>query len=386
MRQRRKAGGSGKASASATSSSSTNPSGPAAISDGAAALAVALLATLCYLPSLSNKFAFDDRSAIEENMDLRPTTPLAALFANDFWGTPLRSNRSNKSYRPLTVLSFRLNYSLHELDPFGYHLVNLILHAVVSVQIFGLANRLRPGLRRGGLLAALLFASHPVHSEAVCNTVGRAELLAAALLLLSLQAYSVAAAAAEASPRAAGWYTVACGSAIGAALAKETGLLALILGAAEDLLVQMQPADQSLERAPSSQLRKPVTPAAGATAPPANQRWRLPSRGWWLRTGLSAGLTLTFLWDARGRRGARLTPAFSYVDNPISHGWQQLPSDDSLFTHPATPPLTRVLSAGYISAYYLCAISIDFHCFCDCFATDLRLIWVYTYFDDLGLF
>ena len=350
MRQRRKAArGSGTAAASGASSSFASPGGPAATPDGATAvLAVALVAALCYLPSLSNRFAFDDRSAIEENMDLRPTTPLATLFGNDFWGTPLRSNRSNKSYRPLTVLSFRLNYSLHQLEPFGYHLVNLILHSVVSVQILGLAKRLRPGLNQGALFAALLFACHPVHSEAVCNTVGRAELLAAALLLLSLQAYSAAATAAKPLPRALGWYTVACGAAICAALAKETGLLALVLGAAEDLLMQLQPADP-----PGSQLRKAVAVAGGVKAPAETQRWRLPSRGWWLRTAFSAGLTLSFLWDAQSRRGTRLTPAFSYVDNPISHGWQQLPSEDTLFGPPATPPLTRVLSAGYISAYYL---------------------------------
>lgn len=57
--------------------------------------------------------------AIEENMDLRPETPLSRLMEHDFWGVPLRSNMSNKSFRPLTVLSFRINYAVHQLDPFG---------------------------------------------------------------------------------------------------------------------------------------------------------------------------------------------------------------------------------------------------------------------------
>jgi protein O-mannosyl-transferase len=52
-------------------------------------------------------------------MDLRPQTPLLKLMEDDFWGAPLRSNASNKSFRPLTVLSFRINYALHQLDPFG---------------------------------------------------------------------------------------------------------------------------------------------------------------------------------------------------------------------------------------------------------------------------
>lgn len=40
--------------------------------------------------------------------------------------------KSHKSYRPLCVLTFRWNYMIHELNPMGYHLVNTVLHAIVS--------------------------------------------------------------------------------------------------------------------------------------------------------------------------------------------------------------------------------------------------------------
>ena len=66
-------------------------------------LAVALLALLLFANHLGNGFAFDDLSAIENNPDLRPSTPLAQLWLDDYWGTPLAASRSNKSYRPLTV-------------------------------------------------------------------------------------------------------------------------------------------------------------------------------------------------------------------------------------------------------------------------------------------
>ena len=65
--------------------------------------------------------------------DLRPHVPLANLFENDFWGTPMVKEQSHKSYRPLTVLSFRLNYLAHELAPLGYHLANVLLHAAVTL-------------------------------------------------------------------------------------------------------------------------------------------------------------------------------------------------------------------------------------------------------------
>lgn len=41
--------------------------------------------------------------------------------------------QSHKSYRPLSVLTFRLNYAIHELDPLGYHLVNVLLHVLVCI-------------------------------------------------------------------------------------------------------------------------------------------------------------------------------------------------------------------------------------------------------------
>ncbi|OQV18971.1 putative Transmembrane and TPR repeat-containing protein [Hypsibius exemplaris] len=79
---------------------------------------------------------FDDISAIKENKDLRPTQPLWNLLYNDFWGTPMSKENSHKSYRPFTVLTFRWNYALHGLDPFGYHVTNVVLHAINSALVF----------------------------------------------------------------------------------------------------------------------------------------------------------------------------------------------------------------------------------------------------------
>ena len=73
---------------------------------------------------------------------------------------------SHKSYRPLTVATFRLNYMLHELQPLGYHLVNVLLHSAVCylyVLLCGVVfSEVWPAL-----IAGLLFAVHPIHTEAV---------------------------------------------------------------------------------------------------------------------------------------------------------------------------------------------------------------------------
>jgi len=104
---------------------------------------------------------FDDVTAIKENRDLRGHVPIRNLFVNDFWGTPMSKEQSHKSYRPLTVLTFRWNYAWHDLDPVGYHLVNVLLHGAVTLLYFNVCQKF---VKSGSvsLVAAALFAVHPV--------------------------------------------------------------------------------------------------------------------------------------------------------------------------------------------------------------------------------
>lgn len=142
----------------------------------------------CYWNSLSCGFVFDDVSAILDNKDLRPSTPVRNLFLNDFWGTPMAEERSHKSYRPLTVLTFRLNYLFSELSAASYHLLNVVLHAVVCVLFLRVCRSFLD--KTSSLVAALLFAVHPIHTEAVTGVVGRAELLSSIFLLAAFLAYT----------------------------------------------------------------------------------------------------------------------------------------------------------------------------------------------------
>ncbi|XP_064628907.1 protein O-mannosyl-transferase TMTC2-like [Lineus longissimus] len=146
------------------------------------------VAVILYLNTLTADFAYDDSRAIKKNQDLLPDTPIINVFYDDFWGTPLTHSGSHKSYRPLCVLSFRLNYYLHGLNPMGYHLGNIILHALVTGLFTHLAGIV---LRRklAALFAGLLFAAHPVHTEAVAGIVGRADVGCCLFFLLSLLSY-----------------------------------------------------------------------------------------------------------------------------------------------------------------------------------------------------
>ena len=113
-----------------------------------------------YWNSLPGEFVFDDVTAIRDNKDLRPHVPVRNLFRNDFWGTPMNREQSHKSYRPLTVLTFRWNFAVGGLDPVGYHLVNVVLHGVVSVLYFDVCRKVASSAV--SLTSSLLFALHPV--------------------------------------------------------------------------------------------------------------------------------------------------------------------------------------------------------------------------------
>lgn len=125
-----------------------------------------------------------------KNPDLLPTTPLWNVFFDDFWGTPLRHSGSHKSYRPLCVLTFRLNYLLSGLDPFSYHLTNVLLHAgVTAVYVLTVRKAVVDCPSEVLLMSGLLFAVHPVHAEAVAGVVGRADVLACLFFLLAINFY-----------------------------------------------------------------------------------------------------------------------------------------------------------------------------------------------------
>lgn len=130
-----------------------------------------LLAALCilsYWNSLSGDLLHDDIFAIRDNKDIRTDTPLSQLFHNDFWGKSMADPTSHKSYRPLTILSFKANYVMHGLNPFGYHIVNVILHMTCTQLVYVLGERVIFATGTSlSLQTASLFAVHPIHTEAV---------------------------------------------------------------------------------------------------------------------------------------------------------------------------------------------------------------------------
>jgi tetratricopeptide (TPR) repeat protein len=145
------------------------------------------VAVFCYANTLGNGFCDDDEPIIVRNPLVTEPGQWGRLWLTDYWyadpgATPYR----DLLYRPLAILTYRLNYAVGGLAPLGYHAVNIVVHALVSVLVFRLTRRLG-GSFGASITAGLLFAVLPIHTEAVNNVVGRAELLAAAFVLLSLE-------------------------------------------------------------------------------------------------------------------------------------------------------------------------------------------------------
>lgn len=128
---------------------------------------IALTSIACYLNSLEYDLVHDDVFAIKENLDIRSETPLRNILSNDFWGKPMSSNRSHKSYRPLCTLTFRVNYAIHGLEPYGYHAANVVLHGIVCLFYTFMCEGVAFRSNVLAFLAGLLFAAHPIHTEAV---------------------------------------------------------------------------------------------------------------------------------------------------------------------------------------------------------------------------
>ncbi len=146
-----------------------------------AAAAVLLVSLVAYADNWNHGFVFDDEQLVVRNERIRSLDRAGELFRTPYWGP----ERNDGLYRPLTLLSYAVDYRLFGDDPRGYHVVNDLLHAVISVLVLLLARRML-GSWLAGAAAGLTFALHPVHTEAVNWVVGRAELLAALFVLLAL--------------------------------------------------------------------------------------------------------------------------------------------------------------------------------------------------------
>ena len=160
---------------------------------GVAAATLLILATLAaYHNCLTAPFVFDDASAIVKNATIRHLWPLGGAL------TP-PTEAGGVCGRPLVNLTLAINYALSGTDTWSYHSLNLAIHILAGLALFGIARRtfLQPPLhaRFGAvaqplaLVVAGLWTLHPLQTESVTFVVQRNESLMGLLFLLTLYAF-----------------------------------------------------------------------------------------------------------------------------------------------------------------------------------------------------
>jgi tetratricopeptide (TPR) repeat protein len=174
-----------------------------------AGLVVGLAILAAYQNSFRGEFVFDDVTGIEENPSIRH-------FGSAFFPP---AGALTVSGRPVLNLSFALNYAISGTNPWSYHLLNVLVHVLATLTLFGLFRRtleLPAGRRQGAgrtpvtlvaLTAALIWGLHPLQTEAVSYAVQRAESMMGLFYLLTC--YGFLRYAEETAPRRSAWAALA---------------------------------------------------------------------------------------------------------------------------------------------------------------------------------
>ncbi len=207
----------------------------------AAGLLVAVVAVGSSATTLANYFAQDDIPLVLEDSRTQHLDQIKRTFTQAYWPAPYQRDL----YRPLTSLLIALEWKMGNGAPFSFKAVQVALYAASAIAVLILALQLLPFW--GAVVAALFFAVHPVHVEAVALAVNQAEVVVGLICALTVAWYI-----ARRREGAPGW-----GAAIGLAVTtliaahfKETGLMlpGLLLAAELFVIVDTTPGRWRLTR------------------------------------------------------------------------------------------------------------------------------------------
>jgi tetratricopeptide (TPR) repeat protein len=207
-------------------------------------------------------FVFDDWKLVYENEAIRDLRALPRIVAAAFKDEPVaaRDHWIDPGYRPVRMVSYAIDHALFGLDPRGFRLTNILIHLANALLLASIARAFVGP--RAALAAALLFALHPVATEAVTYISGRRDVLFAFFYLAALRIHIGPLAPALSSGGGAG----GAGRWRGWA---EMGLFLLALGAKEmaiSLPLACAGADLALGGRPALRARRGVLPAMALAA------------------------------------------------------------------------------------------------------------------------
>jgi protein O-mannosyl-transferase len=132
----------------------------------------AIISLAAYAITIGGTYIYDDVQIVTVDPRIKNPHQWKYLWTRDYFNGGL-----DNLYRPLVSQSYALQWWLHGDKPWAFHLVNILLASAVAAAVAELARRIWGW--KTAMIAGVLFAAHPVHSEVVAGIVGRAELMCA---------------------------------------------------------------------------------------------------------------------------------------------------------------------------------------------------------------
>lgn len=148
-----------------------------------AAAFIAALALAASANSIFNGFTYDDAYIIVRDTRAHSLNGWWTEFADTYWAR----RWGGDGYRPMTRIMFRVAWAIGDGSPMPFHAMNIAVHVGGAVAVFWLAGALLPFA--AAWIAAALYAVHPVHTEAIANSVGAGELFVLLLFVLAAGLY-----------------------------------------------------------------------------------------------------------------------------------------------------------------------------------------------------
>jgi tetratricopeptide (TPR) repeat protein len=185
-------------------------------------LVLSVLAFLPYANTLLNTFVYDDYFQVVENPYVHSFRYLREIFATTVWSFQ-GANGITNYYRPLMSFGYLLFYQIAGAVPVSFHIANVALNVVVVLLVFSVVRRLSG--ERVGLIAAGLFALHPLHTESVAWVAGVTDLELSVFYLLTFLFYLRL----PEPEKGTGWRAAMCGSFALALLSKEQAMTLPVL-------------------------------------------------------------------------------------------------------------------------------------------------------------
>ena len=143
------------------------------------------LTVLLFSNTIKNGFVYDDSAYVENNHHIRNISHFFSYFTSLQTYQSTGAEGQFKVYRPLVTASFAIDYSIWKLNPAGYHLTNMLLHALAGILIYICFMMLSKN-SISAFITAVIFLIHPVQVEAVSWISGRGNMLYAIFTILTL--------------------------------------------------------------------------------------------------------------------------------------------------------------------------------------------------------